>query len=77
MVASVRLPVTPAEERVKELKICWIGAVRPSRQLLCSFLRMRSFLNAIKDFVILRRPQGGRLEGRTALASCIFAGMTK
>jgi hypothetical protein len=30
-------------------------------------LRMRSFLNAIKDFFILRRPQGGRLEGRTTV----------
>jgi hypothetical protein len=36
-------------EHVKELKIRWIGAVRPSRQLLRRFLRMRDFLNAIKD----------------------------
>ena len=28
---------------------------------------MRSFLNAIKDFLILRRLQGGRLEGRTTV----------
>jgi hypothetical protein len=35
-------------------------------------LRMRNFLNAIKDFLILRRPQGGRLEGRTTVdAACI------
>jgi hypothetical protein len=31
----------PAFERVKELKSGWIGPVRPSRQPLCSFLRMR------------------------------------
>ena len=55
----------PAKEHVKDLKICWIGAVCPSRQLLRSFLGMRSFLHAVKDFLILRRPQGGRLEGRT------------
>jgi hypothetical protein len=30
--------------------IGWISALRPSRQLLRSFLRMRNFLNAIKDF---------------------------
>jgi hypothetical protein len=52
---------------VKELKIGWIGAVRPSRQLLRSFLMMRNFLNSIKDFLILRRPQGGRPEGRTTV----------
>src|SRR5262249_26623986 len=46
--------------------IGWISIVRPSRQLLRSFLRIRKFLNAIKEFLILRRPQGGRLEGRTA-----------
>src|SRR5207244_3740541 len=43
----------------------WISPVRPSRQLLHSFLRMRDFLNPINDLLILRRPQGGRLEGRT------------
>jgi hypothetical protein len=33
---------------------------------------MRSFLHAIKDFLILRRPQGGRLEGRATVdAACI------
>jgi hypothetical protein len=31
----------PAFERVKELKSGWIGPVRPSRQPLCGFLRMR------------------------------------
>jgi hypothetical protein len=28
---------------------------------------MRDFLNVINDFLILRRPQGGRLEGRTTV----------
>ena len=56
----------PTFERVKELQICRIGAVRPLRQPrslssgrakrgpVGSFLRMRSFFNAIKDFLILR-----------------------
>ena len=52
--AARGLPRVPAFERVKELKICWIGAVGPSRQLRRSFLRMRSFPHAIKDFLILR-----------------------
>jgi hypothetical protein len=34
---------------VKESTIGWIGAVRPSRQPLRGFLRMRTFLNAIND----------------------------
>jgi hypothetical protein len=55
-----------SRDPVKEAKIRWIGAVRPSRQLHRSFLRMRDFLNApLKTCLILRRPQGGRLEGRT------------
>src|SRR5437868_5799415 len=40
----------PAFEAVRKSTIGWIGTVRPSRQLLRSFLRMRNFLNAIKDF---------------------------
>src|SRR5437870_4637548 len=36
-------------EPLKELKTRWISVVRPSRQLLRSFLRMRDFLNAIKS----------------------------
>src|SRR6516164_4582589 len=34
---------------VKELSIAWISAVRPSRQPLRGFLRMRSFLNVINQ----------------------------
>src|SRR6516164_7752102 len=34
-------------EPVKELSIGWISAVRPSRQPLRGFLRIRNFLNAI------------------------------
>ena len=64
--------VTPAKERVKELTICWIGALRPSRQLLRSFLRMRKSLMILRKSLIPRRPQGGRREGRTAVdAACI------
>ncbi|HEY4039985.1 MAG TPA: hypothetical protein VGM15_14280, partial [Burkholderiaceae bacterium] len=34
---------------MKELPIGWSSAVRPSRQPLRGFLRMRTFLNGIKD----------------------------
>jgi hypothetical protein len=44
------IAVVPAKEPVRKLTIGWISTVRPSRQLLRSFLRMRNFLNAIKDF---------------------------
>ena len=40
--------VTPANEADRKLAVGWIGALRPSRQLLRSFLRMRNFLNYIK-----------------------------
>jgi hypothetical protein len=40
----------PAFEAVMKFTIGWICAVRPSRQLLRSFLRMRDFLNALKGF---------------------------
>ena len=40
----------PVFEGVRKFTIGWISAVRPSRQLLRSFLRMRDFLNAIKGF---------------------------
>ena len=39
----------PRKEHVKEFKIGWISTVRSSRQPLRGFLRMRSFLNPIKD----------------------------
>jgi hypothetical protein len=39
----------PSSEFVKELASGWISAVRPSRQPLRGFLRMRTFINAIKD----------------------------
>jgi hypothetical protein len=55
------------KEVVKKSTIGGIAAVHPSRQLLRSFLRMSNLLNAIKRFLILRRPQRGRLEGRTAV----------
>jgi hypothetical protein len=42
--------VTPAEEAVRKFKIARISAVRPSRQLLRSFIRMRDFINFIKGF---------------------------
>ncbi len=48
------LLVFPAKEAVRKLTIGWINRVRPSRQLLRSFLRMRNFLNAIKDVLMLR-----------------------
>jgi hypothetical protein len=49
----------PANEAVRKLTIGWIGAVRPSRQLLRNFLRMRNFLNAIKGFPHAEeRPKG-------------------
>jgi hypothetical protein len=38
-----------AKEPVKESRTRWIGAVRPSRQPLCGFLRMRNCGNAIND----------------------------
>ena len=65
----------------------WIIALRPSRQLLRSFLRMRNYLNAIKNFLMLRSAacpegaaaggvsKGARLEGtrnRNA-ANCLTA----
>jgi hypothetical protein len=62
------LVVAPAEEAVRKLGIGWMSVVRPSRQLLRSFLRMRGFLGAIKR---LPHPEeragaaGTRLEGRT------------
>jgi hypothetical protein len=43
---------------VRRLRIGWIGAVRPSRHLLHSFLRMRGFLNPLKDFLMLRSAEG-------------------
>ena len=36
-----------AFEADRKLAVGWIGALRPSRQLLRSFLRMRNFLNSI------------------------------
>ncbi len=51
--------VIPAKEHVKELELSWIRAVRPSRQPLRRFLRMRNFLNAIKAFPHAEeRPEG-------------------
>jgi hypothetical protein len=52
------LPWAPGFEGVRKSTIGWISAVRPSRQLLRSFLRTRSFLNAIEDFLMLRSAQG-------------------
>ncbi len=42
--------VFPAKAAVRKFTIGWTSAVRPSRQLLRSFLRMRDFLNATKGF---------------------------
>jgi hypothetical protein len=39
--------VTPANEHVKKSTISWISAVRPSRQPLRGFLRMRIFLHGL------------------------------
>ncbi len=47
------------------LTIGWISAVRPSRQPLRGFLRMRSFVNDINDFLMLRSASRARLEART------------
>ena len=41
--------VIPVEERLTEFKLSWTSAVRPSRRPLRGLLRMRDFLNAIKD----------------------------
>ncbi len=44
---------------MKELELSWICAVRPSRQPLRGFLRMRNFLNVIKAFPHAEeRPEG-------------------
>src|SRR5437868_15165425 len=40
----------PAFEAVRKLTTGWISAVRPSRQPLCGFLRMRNSSHAINDF---------------------------
>jgi len=47
------------------LTIGWISAVRSSRQPLRGFLRMRSFVNAINDFLMLRSARRARLEAPT------------
>ena len=45
----------------------WIGSARPSRQPLRGFLRMKKYLNAIKDIPHAEeRPYGPGLEARTA-----------
>jgi hypothetical protein len=43
---AAKTTVTPAEAAVRKLTIGWINALRPSRQLLRSFLRIRNVLNA-------------------------------
>jgi len=63
--AGIQKPLNgwiPAFEGVRKLTICWINALRPSRQLPCpeeppqaasrrgSFLRMSIFLNPIRRF---------------------------
>jgi hypothetical protein len=40
------------------------ASVRPSRRALRALLRMTMCLMALRNFVILRMPRGGRLEGR-------------
>jgi hypothetical protein len=47
-------------------KAC-IDIVRASRRALRALLSMRDFSDGIKKDLILRRPQSGRLEGRTRL----------
>ena len=49
-ISSSHRPTGPAFERVKELKSSGISTVRPSRQPLRGFLRMRTFLNAVNGF---------------------------
>src|SRR5438270_14067362 len=63
--------VTPAKEAARKLTIGWIGAVRPSRQLLRSFLRVRGFLNAIKSFPHAEERSEARLEARTVVVQPI------
>jgi hypothetical protein len=41
--------------------------VRASRRAIRALLSMTDFTDGIKKDVILRRPQSGRLEGRTRL----------
>jgi hypothetical protein len=72
----------PAFEAVRKFTIGWISAVRPSRQLLRSFLRMRDFLNAIKGFPHAEEhPKGASrsTHGRDAayFLAASFAGKTK
>jgi hypothetical protein len=58
--------VFPAKAAVRKFTIGWTSAVRPSRQLLRSFLRMRDFLNAIKGFPHAEEHRRVRLDARTA-----------
>jgi hypothetical protein len=51
---------------VRKLTISWISAVHPLRQLLRSFLRMRNFLNAIRELPLAEDARRARLEARTA-----------
>ena len=62
---------SPAFKRVKKLKSGWIGPVRPSRQPLCGFLRMRWFLNAINEYLMVRSAKGA---SRTTHDGCAAPG---
>src|SRR5713101_1350086 len=59
--------VTPAKERVKELTISWMSALRPSRRPLHGLLRMRDFPNAINHIPHAEERMRARLEARTML----------
>ena len=54
-----------AFEADRKFAVGWIGALRPSRQLLRSFLRMRNLLILSKDYLMLRSACRARLEART------------
>jgi hypothetical protein len=59
--------VSPAKRPVKKLTIGWINTVRPSRQLLRSFLRMRNFPYCHqRNYLMLRNARRVGLETRTA-----------
>ena len=63
----------PPEEAVKELAVDWISAVRPSRQPLRGFLRMRTFLNVINSLPHAEeRPDGASRSTHDVVAGASF-----
>jgi class 3 adenylate cyclase len=67
--------VVPCKSTAEVMKAAqrWISTMRPSRRPLRGLLRLRNFLNAIKNSPHAEGAHGARLEARTASMQLFFA----